>query len=187
MTPVLPFLWLLAAWVLMELKSRFKRGSAVAAAIVLLLLLEVLPAHPHYLPFTNALFGGTDNAHKIAANAATDWGQDLAELAFYLKANPPETPIHLAYFGRTQPTRYGIQDVICRPCGALGRHCARKQPQATCEQPAKFLAISATCLQGDARRLDGKIGQDTCYQWLQNRRPDAIVGGSILIFKNAQP
>ena len=186
MTPLLPFLWLLGAWVLVAFKERVRDKQFLFPAFAVLLFLEVFLVHPHYLPFTNALYGGNEQAHTIASNAASDWGQDLGALGAYLQANPPEEAIHLAYFGRTPPQRYGIKHV-CRPCGALGRPCHPKQARDTCDADATILAISATCLHGDARRLDGKPGQDTCYSWLKGRAPDALIGGSILLFKKPPP
>jgi len=185
MTPILPFLWILGAWSLCELAQRANWGRLLSAVIPLLLFLEVAPAHPHYLPFTNHAWGGRDSAHKIAVNAASDWGQDLTTLALYLLQDPPEEPIHLAYFGRTNPRHLGIESV-CRPCGGLGYQCPPRQPQTDCASGAKLLAISAACLEGDARKPGNTSGRDECYAWLRNQKPHKVLGGSILIFKDLE-
>jgi hypothetical protein len=185
MTPVLPFLWLFAAWTLCDLAARGRLGRLLSAAMPLLLFLEVAPAHPHYLPFTNQLWGGQDSARNIAVDAATDWGQDLTTLALYLLQDPPDEPIHLAYFGRTDPASLGIQSV-CRPCGGLGFQCPPDRANAGCTVGAKTLVISATCLEGAARKRGNEPGRDDCYSWLRGKEPDRVLGGSILIFKNVE-
>ena len=147
------------------------------------LILEGALAHPHYLPFTNAAFGAVDGAHNVAVDSATDWGQDLPLLADYVAKHPPDDgPLHLAYFGTADPSYYGI-DSVWRPCGPLGRPRPRSGPAQGCSQGASLLAISATCLQG----ATGGNKQDPCWEHLRHEEPEAILGGSILIFRNVPP
>ncbi len=180
LAPVLPALWLLAAIGTVTLAGRVRRGTAVAVAAVGVLALEGALAHPHYLPFQNALFGGIDCAWRVAVDSATDWGQDLPALKAWADAEAPGQPLHLAYFGTADPAAYGLQ-TVWRPCKPLGRpRPGRDAPAAPCRAGAPVLAVSATCLQGAA----GGATRDNCWAWLRDRTPDAIVGGSILVYRD---
>ena len=178
LTPVLPAIWLLGAAGL----SHFARGSlsklVAAAALGVLLVLEGLAAHPHYLPSTNLAFGGLDNAHELAVDSTTDWGQDLPALAAWMRSQGGGAQLHLAYFGTADPRRYGLKPVW-RPCGMLGARPWPRAARAPCRAPAELLAVSATCLQGAVSWTE----RDECYEPLRGRAPDAIIGGSVLVYR----
>jgi len=179
LTPLLPFLWLLGAIGLGALRERL--GSLAAGALLGTLLLEVCLAHPHYLPFTNALGGGIEGAHRVAVDG--DSGQALPSLARYLRDQPPRGgPVHLAYFGKGDPARYGL-GAVWRPCGKLGRWPWRG-PRAGCREEFEVLAVSATCLQGETT---GRAERDDCYAWLRGRPPSEVIAGSILVFRKDEP
>ena len=77
---------------------------------------------------------------------------------------------------------YGIRSVW-RPCGNLGFPKPGGAPAAACREPAELLVVSATCLAGTAT-----VGEpDSCYSWLRDREPDAVIGGSLLVFKDVKP
>ncbi len=180
LTPFLPAVWLAGAAGLVAVARTFRRGRALAGLLGTVLVLEGGLAHPHYLPFTNAAFGGIDNAHRVAVDSATDWGQDLPLLAAWLRAQPPaEGPVHLAYFGTADPAAYGIESVW-RPCRPLGRPRPPGAPAAPCDASAQILAVSATCLQGAA----GGDSRDACWERLRDVQPEVILGGSILVFRD---
>lgn len=183
LTPFLPFLWLSGAAGLVALVRSVRRGGWLAGMLGILLAAEGGLAHPHYLAFTNGAFGGVQGAHRVAVDSASDWGQDLPLLARYLRDHPPDSgPVHLAYFGTADPAAYGIHSVWL-PCRPLGRPRPRGAPAASCGTPAEVMAVSATCLQGAA----GGTTRDDCYAGLRHREPDAVLGGSILVFRNPLP
>lgn len=182
LAPFLPAIWLAGAAGLVTVARSARRGPVLAGVLGAVLALEGGLAHPHYLPFTNAAFGGIAGAHRVAVDSATDWGQDLPLLAKYLRAHPPtQGPADLAYFGTADPAAYGI-DAVWRPCRPLGRPRPKGAPAATCEAPAEILAVSATCLQGAA----GGAEQDPCFARLRNLEPAAVLGGSILVFRDVR-
>ena len=184
LTPVLPFVWLLASLGLQALVARLRGwGPRVAALLVVLAALESVACHPNYLPFTNVLFGGERGAHRVAVDSASDWGQALPLAGAYVAEHEGEPP-HLAYFGTADPARYGLEDAVWRPCGTLGRPHTRGQPRAGCAEPASLLLISATCLQGAAAL---SLARDDCWRRLRDRVPDAVLGGSILVYRDVPP
>ena len=178
LTPVLPALWIAGAAGLVALGERVRLAPAALAAA---LALEVLAAHPDYLAFTNAAFGGVDGAHEVAVDSASDWGQSLPALAAWARENAHGEPLHLAYFGTADPVAYGLQSVW-RPCPPLGRpRPGKRAPAAPCEAPAGLLAISSTCVAGA-----GGAAQDPCWERLRGREPEAALGGSILVFRGVE-
>ena len=187
LTPLLPVLWWLAAAALLALwqNARLRwTGPVLAGALAV----EALAAHPDYLAFTNGLFGGADALPPVAVDASADWGQALPELRDYLHARPPPSGrVDLAYFGNADPRRY-VGETVWRSCGVLGRSAARGQARAQPGEPAELLAISATCVYGGAGLRDGSSAdltrRDDAWAYLRGVDPQAIVGGSILIFRD---
>lgn len=116
--PAYPFLYVLAG----RLGSgpMLRRGGRRYAAALLVAGLALLAGNarvfPHYLSYFNLLAGGAGRGHRVLLDSNVDWGQDLRELASYLRArgNPP---VSLAYFGHVDPGIYGISAV---PLGAPG-------------------------------------------------------------------
>ncbi|MFH2006450.1 MAG: glycosyltransferase family 39 protein [bacterium] len=191
LTPVLPALWIIGGFGALALWRHTPRGRIYAGVLLLALTIEGLALHPHYLPATNILFGGVDGAHRVAVDSATDWGQDLPALKEYLARHPPQQgPAHLAFFGNADPRAY-VGRTVWRPCGGLGFPPRRGQARAGCRAGAEVLAISATCLMGATGRRVGRrwslTQRNRCYAWLRGREPDAILGGSILVFRNLKP
>jgi hypothetical protein len=180
LTPVLPFMWMVAAAGVVSVWERGQAGARAGAVAMLIVLgLEGWMAHPHYQPFTNLAFGGQDGAHRVAVSSASDWGQDLPALHQWLTEHSEGQRAHLAYYGRSRPAAWDIRHVW-RPCSELGSP-HRGGPRADCAAPAELLAISATCLYGTARV---HREPDRCWERLWDVQPDAIVGGTILIFRD---
>ena len=184
LTPLFPIGWVLGAFGLMKLKDYLGSKRAWAWAVPFALFLEVLGGHPHYLPWTNAFGGGTEEAHHIAVDSSTDWGQDLPGVRRFLHQEGSNELPHMAYFGTANPLHYGIKSVW-RPCGTLGRPPVPGQPRAGCRSPSELFLISASCLAGVTGNPSTKLpDKDPCYEWLQDRNPDHVIGGSILVFRN---
>ncbi len=97
--------------------SRMGRAARAAAAAVVLalagLVAETLAARPHFLGFFNALAGGPAQGWRRLVDSSLDWGQDLPELAAWLRtdvaARQPRPAAHLSYFGTDRPEAHGIE------------------------------------------------------------------------------
>jgi hypothetical protein len=78
-------------------------------------LISVSPVYPDYLSYFNELIGGPRNGWRYLSDSNIDWGQDLPQLAKFMRRNGIER-IHLAYFGAGTPEFYGIRyDPIAVP------------------------------------------------------------------------
>jgi hypothetical protein len=97
-----PVLFILAGalvWLWQEGKPVLPR--LVLAGLVLLLG-QMLWLWPNYLPFFNLLAGGPSQGYLHLVDSSLDWGQDLPELARWLKQHNKglgKLPASVAYFG----------------------------------------------------------------------------------------
>ncbi len=78
--PVIPFMYLFVVFYL-------HRGRWIFVLLPLMVLsgVETARVHPNYLPFFNALAGGSEAGQKYLADSNLDWGQDLARAAAWVK------------------------------------------------------------------------------------------------------
>ena len=135
-----------------------KRASAPFSRIALAGLLAWLAgagaaAHPHYLPWFNAL--AQPNPARIAVDSNLDWGQDAATLARTARQIGIET-LHIAINGTIRLERYGVRAEWLQPY----------------EKRRGWVAVSETPA---ALNADG-------YRWLNAYRPVRRVGGSIRLY-----
>ena len=109
---------------------------------------------PNHLSYFNESIGGPDNGWKYLRDSNIDWGQDLPQLAAYLRKNNLRE-ITLDYFGQDKPEVYGIQWL---PLSEAEKF----QPQK------KVYAISVNLIDGPG--------------WAKNIKPTAKAGKSIFIY-----
>ncbi len=98
-------------------------------------------------------------------DSSLDWGQDLKRLAKYVEKNNIKE-IKVDYFGGGVPSYYIPQ--------SLEWH--SKYGKTT-----GWLAVSATFYQ--MSRYYGPLDNQESYSYLDNLKPKAIIGDSILVFK----
>jgi len=112
---VLPVVPLVAIWIaaVSPVLAAGRGWAAGAALAVGLFAISSLWVHPHYLSYFNLASGGTDNGYKVGLGSNYDWGQDLPALATWMEHRGLDR-IGLLYFGRIDPTIYGIDYVVPR-------------------------------------------------------------------------
>jgi hypothetical protein len=140
--PAYPPLFILAGAVGPWAARRGRIAVAGCVAAAALVAIDSFAIRPHYLSYFNALVGGPKNGWRHLADSSLDWGQDLPALVRWLKENRrPGEPLHLSYFGTSEPAYYGI-DAIEMPM----IHDFHQQHPWYWLQPGLY-AISATMLQ----------------------------------------
>jgi hypothetical protein len=121
-----------------------RRWTALAAAALLACHVQAsLAIRPHYLASFNLLAGGPIRAHRLVADSALDWGQDLPALRDWLQQHRhPGEPFYLGYFGSAWPPHYGV-----RPSAFLTSATSIVRPPVVPHewQPGVY-ALSATIL-----------------------------------------
>ena len=147
-----------------------KRGAMVAWTLVAVLAMENLWACPNYLSFVNLAAGGTASGYRRVNDSNFDWGQGLLDLKQWM-LNHDVPRVQLAYFGRVDPTVYGIEftpltDPVREPYVAISSYfmVGLAHRLATPQGPTPFMSIS--------------FGRE-----LQAKTPIAVVDSTIFIYR----
>jgi len=192
-----------------------RRRSRVLATVASLLLAgqaaASLSAHPDYLAYFNEIAGGRDQGHRYLVDSSLDWGQDLPGLAEWLGRNAgPGEPVYLSYFGLSDPQQYGIRArrLPCVPQQPMQAPLVRLEPGLYCVSASNlqqvFLIPSAwtpaleieyrhlaanEAMLADAPRLSRLelLRFARLCAHLRLRGPDAVIGGSILVYRLQAP
>lgn len=143
---------------------------AIIALLFLWLIAGTVMATPHFLPYYNALGGGTENGYKIAVDSNYDWGQDFKRLQQFVEANHIDK-ISISYFGAADP-KYYLGDKVEYWWAQRG--------------PAHgWFAISSTLRQGSfGTTAPGFVrSPEDGLDWLKPYTPVARAGYSLFIYK----
>jgi hypothetical protein len=169
--PVFPFLYVLLAFALIHYGPLLLRAAWrwALVAVIALVSLESLSAYPHYLSFFNWTSGGPANGSRYLLDSNIDWGQDLKNLATFVKANHL-TPLCTALFGPAPARYYGIEARNLNQTGT---------PEGVENLPC-VVAISANPLRG-------LYNAPKKYQPLPQRQPLARIGYSVYIYDLRRP
>ena len=145
--------------------ANFSKNKVLAYGFVTFLLLweisNTLSVYPFYISFYNEFAGGYENGYKYAVDSNYDWGQGLIALSKFQKQNKIDN-LYLDYFGSVDPKTYGVD------YKQLSINSFPKNKNLT-------LAISASCYY-----FCGYYK----LSYLAGKKPERIIGGSILIFNN---
>lgn len=173
--PAYPFLILLAAFAACALVRLDRRWLVPVAAIVALHVASSVRAFPNYIAYANEVWGGPDRSYRVVSDSNVDWGQQLKETSKYL-ADRGIKDCWFSYFEQVfiDPAYYHIA------CKALPDGLSRQNlSQVIPAQIEGTVLISATELSGE---LWGP-GSLNPYAQFQQRRPDDVIGGGILVFR----
>ncbi|MBW1708374.1 MAG: glycosyltransferase family 39 protein, partial [Deltaproteobacteria bacterium] len=153
--------------------GRFQLGPRLFKRILVVFLIglflaDSLMAFPHYLAYFNPVFTSRSKARFHLIDSNLDWGQDLKHLKTFMDRQGLDK-ITLAYFGHADPKIYGIDFDMASNIPA--------------EAP---LAASVNLVMGlpyPATYVDPPVWiTPETLAWLRDRKPDAQVGYSILIY-----
>jgi 4-amino-4-deoxy-L-arabinose transferase-like glycosyltransferase len=70
-----------AAWALIQQNHKWKY---VVGALILIHALSSLRTFPHYIPYSNEVWGGPSQTYKYLTDSNSDWGQQLKSVKTYL-------------------------------------------------------------------------------------------------------
>jgi hypothetical protein len=131
-------------------------------------IVAALVTYPNYISYLNIL-AGQNQGYQIFTDSNLDWGQDLKRLNNWTKQENIDT-LYIDYFG-TADIKYYLPDTKIIPV------------KSSDGPKIGHTAISATMLQDSF--YNKKINPDYQeYWWLAWRKPDYIIGNSILIYYN---
>ncbi|MCL4386083.1 MAG: phospholipid carrier-dependent glycosyltransferase [Cyanobacteria bacterium] len=170
---ILPIYPLLIVFSSQVVNIKIAKQKALSFLIIFLMLWGVVGiarVYPHYITFFNDLVGGTRNGRYHLVDSNLDWGQGLVDLARYQKENRVKD-LQLAYFGTVDPSIYGIKYQRIADISVY----EKKKIENLNLGKGKTVAITATCWYYCGYYKNPLI---------KDRKPDVVLGNSVLIFKN---
>ena len=180
--PVFPFLFILGGALLERmLDSGRRRRVLVAVALVCWVVFEAARAYPHYVPYMNQLAWRRPHWYYLS-DSNVEWGDDVRELALYLRARG-ETRVTAALLdGVTLNEKsipyvrtldhYGVEQV-----NLVSEDSADLAPPGT-----RYVAVGASYLNG-AFLLGVPVPQRLKVIEYRRRTPEAVFGDSIYLYR----
>lgn len=176
--PIYPFLVLLGGYALARIAAFRAKGVIISLTLAAAASVSTFRVSPWFLSYFNELSGGPGQGHRYLVDSNLDWGQGLAELARYVKAQGVHS-IYLSYFGVADPHYYGLSYI---PLGMVNSGLSR--PGDLNKSPTRekkiYFAISATNYRA-VYFADRKI-----FAWLDSLQPEVMPAHSIFLFDLTQ-
>jgi Dolichyl-phosphate-mannose-protein mannosyltransferase len=174
--PVYPFLFIAGGALLAKL-LRARRMIGVAALVFLFSWMgfEAVHAFPNYIPYMNQLASRRPHWYYLS-DSNVEWGDDLGELAAYLKARG-ETKVRGSLSGWSTLGSYGVEylDLTLLP------------PDKTPD--TRYVAIGASFLNGSLIPGDENVigrrsfERTNLFARYRDRQPEAVFGNSIYLYR----
>ncbi|MBC8031738.1 MAG: glycosyltransferase family 39 protein [Pyrinomonadaceae bacterium] len=175
--PVYPFLFILGgAFMAQLLQGRNKLGTVLLVVLFGWMSFEAARTFPNYTPYMNQLASRHPHWYYLS-DSNVEWGDDVGELAAYLKARG-ETRVSAALSGGWSTlAQYGVEylDMVSMPKDAT--------PET------RYVAIGASFLNGSVVPGDENVVGRRSFERMdlfaryRNRKPEAVFGNSIYLFR----
>jgi hypothetical protein len=164
--PILPllFVYLARVW---SVASGRRRLQAALLALLVWDGVSSLRVYPDYLVYFNEMVGGPEGGLKISV-VGEDWGQDVAGLGKWMKANGVEEVYYTPY-GSADPRAYGVN-----------RADSVNHKRIPCHAP-EAPGIYALHIVEKLRPIQDR--PPDCYQWLDKFKPIEKIGHTIWIYR----
>jgi len=172
--PTFPILYVLVSGQIAKVLEKDKKFIKILVIILLLWYgFGAINAFPNFLSYFNELIGGSSQGYKYVTDSNLDWGQDLKQLAQYVKENNIEM-IYIDYFGG--------DDLDYRFGEKYQPWWGDRNPD---DLPSNgWLAVSATLAQGGrGKAVHGYNKKTGYYNWLNQYEPVKIINNSIFIYQ----
>jgi Dolichyl-phosphate-mannose-protein mannosyltransferase len=176
--PAYPFLFIASGALLARLLTVTRAHRAIVLVIALLLgwtIYEAARTYPDYIPYTNQLTRGQPD-WRYLSDSNVEWGDDVGELATYLKARGETRVTAALSAGWSTLRQYDVEyvDLLALPADAT--------PET------RYVAIGASFLNGST--IPGGVeGRQTTeertnfFARYRDRQPEAVFGGSIYLYR----
>ena len=173
--PLYVFLSALAGGAAWAFVRRDRRWAYAVAALLLFHAGSSALAFPHYIAYSNELWGGPSNTHKYLSDSNADWGEQLKAIKKYLDVRGVKE-CWFVYFaeGVAEPTYYGIP---CKPLPTINTLWLNQRIEVPASIDGPVL-VSASNLSG----FEFGPGPLNPYEQFKRLRPTAVVGGGVFVF-----
>lgn len=182
--PVFPFLFILSG-ALLDRLLRAARGRRPAIITVTLLLcwagFEAARAYPHYIPYMNQLAWRRPHWYYLT-DSNVEWGDDVRELALYLRARG-ETEVRAALLDGITFNDHSVEYV--RTLDHYGVKYVNLISAGDAQPETRYVAVGASYLNG-ALLLAVPPRQRLRVLEYRRRTPEAVFGNSIYLYRVRQ-
>lgn len=163
--PTIPFVLLMIAYLVHPIinTKKYLVHRFLLGVLAIYLIVSTMSYYPGFIGYFNESVP-RDQRHNYLIDSSLDWGQDLLRLKKYAEDNGIKS-IKVDYFGGSVPDYYMPQ---------------AREWHSSYGPTTGWLAVSATFYQSS--KLYGEKEGKWSYGWLDNIKPKAIIGGSILVF-----
>jgi 4-amino-4-deoxy-L-arabinose transferase-like glycosyltransferase len=179
--PAFPLLFIMSGALLDRLLVRMRHHKLAGALAVALIFgwvaAEAARAFPDHMSYFNQLASGRPHWWYLS-DSNVEWGDDVRQLVLYLRARG-ETRVRGAILGGyLTPVYYGVEvlDLATRPAEEL--------------PPTRYTAVGASFLNGSTAppvKIGGRMPTEeertNRFAAYRTRRPEAVIGGSIYLFR----
>ncbi|MET0650159.1 MAG: glycosyltransferase family 39 protein [Pyrinomonadaceae bacterium] len=177
--PVFPFLFILGgALVERMLSSGRRRGVFAAAALLCWVVVEAARAYPHYIPYMNQLAWRRPHWYYLT-DSNVEWGDDVRELALYLRARG-ETRVTAALLDGVTFNEHSVPFV--QTLDHYGVEYVNLVSADAGEPETRYVAVGASYLNG-ALLLAVPVPQRLKVIEYRRRTPEAVFGNSIYLYR----
>lgn len=174
--PVYVFLAALAGGAAWALISRSRKWAYVVAALLLFHITSSALTFPHYIPYSNELWGGPGNTYKYLSDSNIDWAEQLKETKQYLDAHGIKD-CWFVYFGGgiAEPDYYGIP---CKPLPTVETLWLNKRiaPPASIDGTVLISAVNLTGFEFGPGKLNP-------YEQFKHIQPKDMIGREVFVFE----
>ena len=161
-----------AAWALIR---RNRKWAYAVAALLLFHAGSSVIAFPHYIAYSNELWGGPGSTYKHLSDSNADWGEQLKAVKKYLDGRGVKE-CWFVYFaeGVAEPGYYGIP---CKPLPTINTLWLNQQIEVPASIDGPVL-VSASNLSG----FEFGPGPLNPYEQFKRLRPAAVIGRGVFVF-----
>jgi hypothetical protein len=197
--PVFPFFAVMgAAAVTAFLNIKTLRNSRFSTFTVCLLVAWIIAiavaTFPYYTTYFSPLAGGPKNGWRLLSDSNVETGQDVKELAAFLKERG-ENQVEGLFVGSGYIEYYGVENCEI-PCGSdtdndneeaggdgdLSQSDEQSPEPDSTEAPPKYIAIGAWYLE----EIDLTPEQRAVIDQYRSAQPEAVIGNAIFVFQRKQ-
>ncbi|HEX7315909.1 MAG TPA: glycosyltransferase family 39 protein [Pyrinomonadaceae bacterium] len=177
--PLFPFLFILSGALLERLlRSGQRRRVLLAAAVLCWVVFEAARAYPHYVPYMNQLAWRRPHWYYLT-DSNVEWGDDVKELAQYLRARG-ETRVTAALLDGGTYNEEGTPYV--RNLEHYGVEYVNLVAPGDAPPETRYVAVGASYLNG-AFLLGVPVPQRLKVIDYRRRAPEAVFGNSIYLYR----
>jgi hypothetical protein len=173
--PIYPFLLVMVGRGAWNLAVKHRVWAVVVIVLTASHVISSVRSFPHYLAYSNEVWGGPAKTYRVLTDSNVDWGQGLLTAREYLEQHRT-TDCWLAFFGSADPSYYHL------PCKLLPDPFLGWWGKPSDVVPRTYkgtVLISATEMSG-AYWGPGELNP---YEQFMNISPTRHLGGSILAFE----